>query len=534
MGQKRMTDDEIASVRSQLTEYDERIERQSALIEAQRQRIETLERILAEGPERGVMVDRRTALKAGGLAGLLALGAGAGTASADPNPSGRIGTENRPIETLYTEALDGGLTENQAVSGLFGPGLRSDGASLAVDAGPGLEIVDGRLALAVQFIHEPDDLDAVLDGMDQDEDGTYVITNVHELQAMNADREADFRLDNDVDAIHTALWNDGDGFDPIGESASRFAGSFDGDGHTVDGLTIDRPGPGTWGTGLFGVTDTGVTIANVVLTNVDVTGGSLVGGLVGETVSGTVEASSVSGAVSGSGAVGGLIGELGADVLDSFATATVTGGARVGGLVGDILGGTVETSFAAGSVSGGDRVGGLVGRNSDGIVETSFAAGSVSGGDHVGGLIGVNEYVVNDSFAIGSVDGDSEVGGLIGRNEDFTLIDVTNSFATGAVIGTSAVGGLVGVDVDDRVSESYWDVPASGWDTSDGGTGIGDLADDPPAEGMVGDDLDPDLESEFDFDDTWETVSEDDPDAEEDDYPILQAIDRAAQLEVRG
>lgn len=522
-------DDRFDELKSILAEYGDRLDQQRATIEAQRERIESLERELGHARGGGVAINRRTALKAGGLAGLLALGVGAGTASADPQ--GQVGTEAKPLEALYTEALNGGLTRGKSVNDLLGPGLTTVEGGLAVDAGPGLTLVDGRVTLEAQFIDEPADLGAVLDGMDQDGDGTYVITNVHELQAMNADPTADYRLDNEIDAMHTVLWNDGDGFDPIGESASRFAGSFDGGGHTVDGLTIDRPGE--WGTGLFGVTATGVTITDVVLTNVDITGGSLVGGLVGETLSGTVEASSVSGAVSGNANVGGLIGELGADVRNSFATATVTGGGRIGGLVGGMLTGTLETSFAAGSVSGGDRVGGLVGQNYDGTVESSFAAGSVSGGDYVGGLTGINEFVVRDSFAVGSVDGDSEVGGLVGRNEDFSFIVVTNSFATGAVTGTSSVGGLVGVDVDDLVSESYWDVPASGLATSDGGTGIGDLAEDPPATGMVGDHLDPDLEDDFDFEDVWETVSEGDPDADADDYPILQAIDRGTQLEAR-
>ena len=528
MGQKRMTDDEIASVRSQLTEYDERIERQSALIEAQRQRIETLERILADGRDRGVVVGRRTALKAGGLAGLLALGAGSGTASADPNPSGRIGTENRPIETLYAEALDGGLTDNQAVSALFGPGLRSSGESLAVDAGPGLEIVDGRLALAVQFIHEPDDLDEVLDGMDQDEDGTYVITNVHELQAMNADREADYRLDNDIEAIHTALWNDGDGFDPIGESASPFAGSFDGGGHTVNGLTIDRPM--SWGTGLFGVTDSGKTIVNVSLRNVDVTGRQLVGGLVGESIGVTVEASSVSGEVSGNGPVGGLIGESAGNVRDSFATATVTGGFRIGGLVGWNFAGTVETSFAAGNASGDDEVGGLLGRNEH-TVHDSFAVGSVDGSSEIGGLVGQNNGEIRESYALGSVSGSDDVGGLVGLND--SIGDVDESYSTGSVSGSSSVGGMIGAN-EAAVEALYWDhtnSPDLGED--DGvGTGDGDGVTGLETAEMQGDDLDPGFEDDFDF--AWETVSEDDPDVDEDDYPILQAIDRVVQLEVRG
>jgi len=63
----------------------------------------------------------------------------------------------------------------------------------------------------------------------------YVITNASELQAMNDDLGASYVLGNDIDASSIA------NFDPIGEFQNEFTGSFDGDGYTISGLTINRP-----------------------------------------------------------------------------------------------------------------------------------------------------------------------------------------------------------------------------------------------------------------------------------------------------
>ena len=424
-------DDRLAKLESVVEEYSDRYERQHETIVAQQERIASLERELADEHDRSATVSRRGTLKAGGLAGLLALGASAGTATAAPDPTGRIGTEDRPIETLYAAGLDGPLTDGERLASLVGSGL-----TVAVDG------------LAVEpTITPPDDLDAVLDGMDQDEDGTYVITTVHELQAMNADRGADYRLDDDVDAVGTALWHGGKGFDPVGEVNDPFTGTFDGEGHVISGLTIDRGYRER--VGLFG--DSTGTIERVGLVRANVTGHAM---------------------------VGGLVGSSGDTVSECYATGEVTGHRYVGGLIG-FFDGNVTESYAIVSVSAFVFAGGFVGGGFDDVVE-SFAAGAVSAAS------------------------DDGAGGFVGL---------------GPVSG----------------SATYWDVPASGQASSDGSTGLGDIGDEPPADEMTGDSLDAGFEDDFDFDATWETVSDADPDARRgDDYPVLRALDRRTQLESRG
>ena len=97
-----------------------------------------------------------------------------------------------------------------------------------------------------------------------DDDGVYLVETLDQLQCIGSQGlGADYRLTVDIDASDTESWNGGDGFEPI----EGFTGSFDGDGHSITGLYINRAGR----VGMFG-TGTGGDIENVNLVDVDVTG----------------------------------------------------------------------------------------------------------------------------------------------------------------------------------------------------------------------------------------------------------------------
>jgi len=135
----------------------------------------------------------------------------------------------------------------------------------------------------------------------------------------------------DIDASETENWNDGQGFDPIGDYDNAFNGWYDGNGYTIENLTIDRSGENV---GLFGWAGGG-EIRNVVLENANITGGDLTGGLVGRLTRGRIVDSHVSGRVSGGNSTGGLVGRFaGGSIIDSHVSGTVSGDDRVGGLVG--------------------------------------------------------------------------------------------------------------------------------------------------------------------------------------------------------
>lgn len=310
---------------------------------------------------------------------------------------------------------------------------------------------------------QPADIDTDdLEGSGTDAD-PYVITTASELQAIEDDTEAHYILGNDIDASGTATWNDGNGFAPI----SDFEGNFDGNQHTISGLSIDRPT--TDDVGLFGEAN-GAIIENVHLSDVSITGESTVGGLVGDHGEKSITRSvSTTGAVAGGDNIGGIVGySINSGVVtQSYSTATVQAS------VGD---------------SDIPRAGGLVGGNYRGaVVNKSYATGDVKGG---------------------------RAGGLVGEN--FNGSRVANSYATGKVTALSSVdqpdvGGLVGGNYrDSTVANSYWDTETSGQSTSDGdATGLptAEMTGAAAAENMA----------RLDFDTVWQTQTN------PAEYPTLRA-----------
>ena len=199
-----------------------------------------------------------------------------------------------------------------------------------------------------------------------------------------ADLDFDTDDDGDVDSDDT-YWNNGAGWIPIGRSGSDFLTTFEGNGHTVRNLLIDRPS--TNYVGLFGYTDWKSDIRNVGLIQVDVEGRTYVGSLVGNNL-GTITACYATGQVSGSTNIGGLVGSNYSSVRSSYAAARVSGRSAVGGLVGRNLGTIIDASYATGEVSGRSSVGGLVGYEDGNTIRASYATGRVSGETYVGGLVG--------------------------------------------------------------------------------------------------------------------------------------------------
>ena len=141
----------MSDITNRLDRLESLVEQQQETIEEQRERIAELEGQPDgdENPDETVAaVSRRGALTAGGLLALLV--GGVGTASA--GPQGQVGTSADPLQTLYTAALEGPITDDgsgpQTVSNLLGDGLSVDQERLAVAAGNGLGI-DGSGQLVV-------------------------------------------------------------------------------------------------------------------------------------------------------------------------------------------------------------------------------------------------------------------------------------------------------------------------------------------------------------------------------------------------
>ena len=226
----------------------------------------------------------------------------------------------------------------------------------------------------------------------------------------------------DIDASSTSSWDSGSGFTPIGNSTTKFTGSYDGGGFTISGLTINRPA--THQIGLFGWTTNGATIQDLGLTNVSITGLDNVGALVG---------------------------------FNRYDNQSL-----------------VSNCYSTGTVSGEDYVGGLVGRIYKIDVTNSYSTCNVTGSeDYVGGLGGQirDNSTVSNCYSTGTVIGGSAVGGLAG-NIHLGSTTVSNCYSTGSVTGTGQVGGFAGSRTSSGiVSNCFWDTETSGQASSDGGTG---------------------------------------------------------------
>lgn len=291
-------------------------------------------------------------------------------------------------------------------------------------------------------------------------EASSVIATPHALQLMALGRYTDYRLALDIDLAATATGGDvwgSAGFVPVGTSATPFAGSLDGAGHTIHDLSIMRPA--TNYVGLIGYSHN-ATISNIALAGGSVTGndgvGALTGYMVGGTISNATTSVDVVGQSTGETNAGGLVGTVDGGALSyAAATGAVSGqGYQIGGLVGFLVnGGSIHRSYATGDVrgfntsSGFGYVGGLVGGNGytgdGGSISQSYALGSVvAQSGPAGGLVGHNEGSITDSYAMGNVTGAGNVGGLVGVN--FVNGTISNSYAFSTVSdGSGATPGLI-------------------------------------------------------------------------------------------
>ncbi|MEA4925965.1 MAG: S-layer homology domain-containing protein [Syntrophomonadaceae bacterium] len=224
------------------------------------------------------------------------------------------------------------------------------------------------------------------------------------------------KLENDIDLSSYASADSGKGWTPIGNDTNRFKGSFDGDNHTITGLTINRTGATFQG--LFGYLDSGTMVHNLGIVGVNIIGGDEnsggIGGVAGY-ANGTVQNCYVTGSISGKTKTGGIVGQLGSSGVaqSCYSAANITGTFYVGGVAGGING-TVQNCYSTGSVSGTGYVGGVVG-NGDAVQNCAALNPSVSlsSGTSIGRVVGSGSgFSGNIAFAGMKINGSTVSGGM--------------------------------------------------------------------------------------------------------------------------
>ncbi len=239
----------------------------------------------------------------------------------------------------------------------------------------------------------------------------------------------------------------GEGFSPIGNEEVPFSGSYNGDGHSINGLYINRPTLSH--IGMFGyITD---TIKNVTLNNVDITGDEYIGGLAGY-VTGGINNCHVSGNISGDRYSGGVAGYLQYGIIsESSSSCTVhSSWGETGGLVAMCREGYVEKCYSSGNISSYQYTGGLVGLNYSSTLKNSYSTASVEGGSqYSGGLVGYNsKSYIENCYSTGSVSGTQYVGGLIGYNSNSSTgnSSVSNCYTVSPITASSNYSAFIGYD----------------------------------------------------------------------------------------
>lgn len=228
---------------------------------------------------------------------------------------------------------------------------------------------------------------------------------------------------NQVNSGNTAAWAvlttsinlGGEAWTPIGTSISnRYTGTFDGAGHTIDGMTIQSTG---YYMGFVGYLYTNGVIQNLTLgENCSVScDGNYVGGICGYNYGGTITGCTNHGTVNNTGTgdkyTGGICAynRSGSTVTGCTNTGTVSGSSKnVGGVCGCTSGsGTVTNSTHTGTVSGtGTYVGGICAYNNRSTVDNCYwlegTCDKGIGGSASGGTTNAEEKTATE-FASGEV-----------------------------------------------------------------------------------------------------------------------------------
>jgi uncharacterized membrane protein (UPF0136 family) len=283
---------------------------------------------------------------------------------------------------------------------------------------------------------------------DTDSDGKREVSTLDHLLWISQSSSRwsyDYEQVNDIDASATSGWNSGAGFSPIGNYTTKFTGSYDGQGFTIDSLFIKRTSD--W-TGLFGML-LGAEISNLGVTGVSISGAYGTGGLAGDNYTSST-------------------------IYNCYSTGSVSGTTYVGGLVGINQQASIANSYSSCTVSGSNTtVGGLIGDNNESTVSQCYATGSVSGINVVGGLIGYhrNATTVSNNYCRGSVVRISgsltDFGSFCGYNS----ASIQYSYATGTVsCGGATNKGFVGFNSSGSYTSNYFDAEASGQESGFGAT----------------------------------------------------------------
>ena len=318
------------------------------------------------------------------------------------------------------------------------------------------------------------------------QDDPYRIFNADQLnQVRNFVEKTDvyFSLEADIDMTQwIAENNPSQGWLPIGNNNSGFRGKFNGNGHTISNLWINRPS--TDYIGLFGKINDNTEILNLKLENADYAGNNYVGGITGYCHNASSITSCVfNGKISGNDYIGCVCGYIDNndyhDLIVSGCNAycQIEGRDYIGGICGysyiSAVGGkryrtTVSDCLSYNNIDGRDKIGGICGYaysysnrnygNCNITIFNCYSYNHINGNSYIGGVSGYNytygsgthsSITISNCYSHNHINGNSNIGGVSGDNFNYDIgnnVNITTSdcFTNGRIKGNESIGGIVG------------------------------------------------------------------------------------------
>lgn len=273
----------------------------------------------------------------------------------------------------------------------------------------------------------------------------YTISNVNAF----LDLAEKCRLDSFSENLVVSLQTDLDLTNVDFEGIPVFCGTFEGNGHTIQGLTIQEEGSVQ---GLFRYLADTALVQNLKVTGTvhptgsrseiggiagnnagrilncsftgEVSGNEYIGGIAGiNTVSGIVENCTMEGSVYGNHFVGGVAGKNSGVIRNSENKAQINDTAVENNVeLSDI---TIDSLTGSESVNTVTDIGGIAG-SSVGVIRDCVNRGQVGYqhmGYNIGGIAGTQSGAIIDCENHGKIQGRKEVGGIVGQMEPTALIE---------------------------------------------------------------------------------------------------------------
>ncbi len=263
----------------------------------------------------------------------------------------------------------------------------------------------------------------------------------------------------DIDLSLSKDLNEKKGWTPIGgyfmikgvRTKTGFEGHYDGQGHSISNLYINRPEEEYQA--LFGYVSTG-SVRNLTLVDAYVSGLENVAVAFAYTFEANIENCHIKNSEIDCRAfyAGGLIGfQAWGSTKNSSADIKIYGRDYIGGLVGWCEEGFVRNCHTKGQLLGSvyngvqpRQCGGIIGFcNKSKVKRVACSMSLIEGGDWTGGLFGSLEHsTISEAFSrLGKVVGRSYVGGIAGRTNESSI---RNSYTSMEVQGLQNVGGVTG------------------------------------------------------------------------------------------